>query len=190
MNKKIWLILSVAAVSLLVGCCPPRAMCIAEVFNSKTKLPNPNIEQSDKINGTVPPNKPTKTISEERLITEEILDPTGKPTGWVLITNRSVREQGTRTPIHVHPYGGQTCVLAGEMSLYLDKEPTILKTGAGKCYYMPAGRRMSAVNSGNTDAILFDTFVMPKDERIWIVVEPGLQDQQDQFDTLWDHKKH
>ncbi|MSO95964.1 MAG: hypothetical protein EXQ81_09260 [Thermoleophilia bacterium] len=168
MNKKMFLAYGVTAVTLLVGCSPSSPLTPHD-----TQLPHPNIEQSDKINGKVPPNKPSKTMSETRLITEEILDPKGKPTGWVMITNLSTRGQGTRAPIHIHPYGGQTCVLAGELSLYLEGEPTIQKTGPGHCYYMPAGPRMTAVNSANIDSIFLDTFVVPKSAESWIIVAPG-----------------
>ena len=105
----------------------------SQITDSVTQVPNPNIEQSDRINGEVPPNKASKTMFESRLITQDVLDATGKPTGWVVVTSRSVRDQGTRSPIHVHPHGGQTCVVAGEMSLYLDGEPGIQKAGPGEC---------------------------------------------------------
>jgi quercetin dioxygenase-like cupin family protein len=157
----------------------------SQITDSVTQLPNPNIEQSDRINGEVPPNKASKTMFESRLITQDVLDATGKPTGWVVVTSRSVRDQGTRSPIHVHPHGGQTCVVAGEMSLYLDGEPTVQKAGPGECYWMPAGRRMSGVNSADSRTIMIDTFVVPKGEQVWIVVEPGMRDAQDQFDKLF-----
>lgn len=157
----------------------------SQITDSVTQLPNPNIEQSDRINGEVPSNKASKTMFESRLITQDVLDATGKPTGWVVVTSRSVRDQGTRSPIHVHPHGGQTCVVAGEMSLYLDGEPTVQKAGPGECYWMPAGRRMSGVNSADSRTIMIDTFVVPKGEQVWIVVEPGMRDAQDQFDKLF-----
>jgi quercetin dioxygenase-like cupin family protein len=160
-----------------------------QITDSVTQIPNPNIEQSDRINGKEIPNKATKTMFESRLITKDILDATGKPTGWTIVTSRSVRDQGTRSPIHVHPFGGQTCVVSGEMSLYLDGEPTIQTAGPGDCYWMPAGRRMSGVNSADSRTIMIDTFVVPKGEQVWIVVEPGMQDAQDQFDKLFHTSK-
>ena len=160
----------------------------SQITDSVTQV-NPNIEQSDKINGKSLPNKPSKTMFESRLITQDVLDARGKPTGWVVVTSRSVRDQGTRSPIHVHPHGGQTCVVSGEMSLYLDGEPTVQKAGPGDCYWMPAGRRMSGVNSADSRTIMIDTFVVPKGEQVWIVVEPGMKDAQDQFDKLF-HTGH
>lgn len=161
----------------------------SQITDSVTQLPNPNIEQSDKINGKTPPNKASKTMFENRLITQDITDARGDPTGWVVVTSRSVRDKGTRSPIHVHPHGGQTCVVSGEMSLYLDGEPTIQKAGPGDCYWMPAGRRMSGVNSAKTPTIMIDTFVVPRGEQVWIVVEPGMTDAQDQFDKVFNTKE-
>lgn len=162
----------------------------SQITDSVTQVPNPNIERSERINGKELPNKATKTMFERRLLTIDQLDATGKPTGWVTVTSRSVRDRGTRSPIHVHPFGGQTCVVSGEMSLYLDGEPTIQKAGPGDCYWMPAGRRMSGVNSADTPTIMIDTFVVPKGEQVWIVVEPGMEDAQDQFDKLFHTHKH
>lgn len=183
MNKKIWLILGVAVVTFLVGC---------DRLKSSSKLPNPNIEQSDKINGLVLPNKPGRAMAEHRVVTELITDAKGAPTGWIIISSRASRDVGTRAPIHVHPYGGQTCVLSGEMSLYLDGEPINKKAGPNECYWMPAGRRMSAINTGTTTSTFVDTFVVPEGEQVWLVVEPGLQYLQDQFDVIFHsgHKKH
>jgi hypothetical protein len=179
MNKKICLILSVAVVTLLVGCIPKGWV------TSTPKLPNPNIEQSDKINGLVLPNTPGRAKNENRLITQLITDAKGDPTGWTIISSRASRDAGTRAPIHVHPYGGQTCVLSGEMSLYLDGELINKKAGPNECYWMPAGRRMSAINTGGTTSTFVDTFVVPEGEQVWLVVEPGLQHLQDQFDTMF-----
>lgn len=157
----------------------------SQITDSVTQTPNPNIEHSDRINGQELPNKASKTMFERRLLTIDQLDASGKPTGWVTVTSRSVRDRGTRSPIHVHPFGGQTCVVSGEMSLYLDGEPTVQVAGPGDCYWMPAGRRMSGVNSADTPTIMIDTFVVPKGEQVWIVVEPGMEGAQDQFDKLF-----
>ena len=152
--------------------------------------PNPNIERSTKINGKELPNKASKTMFESRLLTVPQLDAIGKPTGMMLVTSRSVRERGTRSPIHVHPFGGQTCVVSGEMSLYLEGTDEVKTAGPGDCYYMPAGRRMSGVNSADSVTIMIDTFVVPAGEQVWIVVEPGMEEAQNQFDKLFHTHKH
>ena len=163
---------------------------ITDSVTQGKKLPNPNIERSNKINGKELPNTPSKTMFERRLLTEEQRDATGKPTGMVLVTSKSIRDKGTRSPIHVHPFGGQTCVVAGEMSLYLEGTGQIQKAGPGECYWMPAGRRMSGVNSADSITIMIDSFVVPKDSQVWIVVEPGMEDAQDQFDKLFNPNHH
>lgn len=154
------------------------------------KLPNPNIERSDKINGKILPMKPSKSMFETRLLTVPQLDAKGKPTGMVMVSSRTVREKGTRSPIHVHPFGGQTCVISGEMSLYLEGTDEVKVAGPGECYWMPAGRRMSGVNSADSATFMIDTFVVPAGEQVWIVVEPGMEDSQNQFDRLFGTKKH
>jgi quercetin dioxygenase-like cupin family protein len=180
MSKKYSIIATVIAAVALSG-----YYINSQISDSVTQLPNPNIERSDKINGKELPNKPSKTMFEQRLITQDILDARGRPTNWTIVTSRSVRDKGTRSPIHVHPHGGQTCVVTGEMSLYLDGEPTVQKAGPGDCYWMPSGRRMSGVNSADIPTIMIDTFVVPKGEQVWIVVEPGMEDAQDQFDKVF-----
>ncbi len=138
-------------------------------------VPNPNIERSNLINGEVPPMTASKSMFETRLLTEDV------GAGWQLVTSRTVRQAGTRSPIHVHPHGGQTCVLSGEMTLYMDNaEPLV--AGPGECYWMPPGRRMTGVNSAPGATFMIDTFVVPKGEQVWIVVEPGMEDSQNQFD--------
>lgn len=146
-------------------------------------MPNPDIERSNKINGEVPPMTASKSMFETRLLTENVGG------GWVLITSRTVRQAGTRSPIHVHPYGGQTCVISGEMTLYMDgAEPLV--AGPGDCYFMPPGRRMTGVNTAEGATFMLDTFVVPKGEQVWIVVEPGMEDSQNQFDKLFDTHTH
>jgi hypothetical protein len=163
----------------------------SQITDSVTQVAiNPNIERSNLINGKVLPNTPSKTMFESRLLTVPQLDSKGKPTGWTTVTSRSVRTSNTRSPIHVHPFGGQTCVVSGEMSLYLDGETNIQTAGPGDCYWMPAGRRMSGVNSANGPTIMIDTFVVPTGEQVWIVVEPGMEDAQNQFDKLFSTHQH
>jgi hypothetical protein len=80
----------------------------------------------------------------------------------------------------MHQFGGQTCIASGEMTLFLEGASP-QRAPAGTCYWMPPGRRMAGVNTGSTDAIMFDTFIAPNEAAIWSVVEPGLQNEQDQF---------
>lgn len=157
----------------------------SQITDAVTQLftPNPHIEHSNLINGEVPPKTPSKSMFETRLLTEHV------GSGWVLVTSRTTRQAGTRSPIHLHPYGGQTCVLSGEMTLYMDDaEPLV--AGPGECYFMPPGRRMTGVNSAEGATSMIDTFVVPEGEQVWMVVEPGMEDSQNQFDTLFDTHSH
>jgi len=146
---------------------------------------HPSVDtMGDKINGKVPPMTPSKSMFETR-----ILDATEGLNGMELITSRTVREKGTRSPIHMHPYGGQTCVIAGEMTLYMDgAEPLVAP--AGNCYWMPPNRRMRGVNTADTNTIMLDSFVVPKGTRVWLIVEPGFEDAQDQFDKTFETHQH
>lgn len=95
--------------------------------------------------------------------------------------HRTVRAPGTRAPIHFHDAGGATCVIEGEMTLYLpDTEPQ--RAVAGDCYYMPPGEPMSGVNTGTVDAVLLDIFTVPEGTPVWRVIEDGF-DGESQFAT-------
>jgi quercetin dioxygenase-like cupin family protein len=127
------------------------------------------------INGAVPPGRVTKTMESDPMISS--FDGFGNEIHVV----RSVRAFGTRSPIHMHEHGGITCVVEGEMTLYLEgAEPQ--RAPAGQCYYMPPGKPMSGVNTGRSDTVMHDIFTIPEGTDIWKVVEAGQQDAQDEFD--------
>lgn len=120
------------------------------------------------------PGVPSQAL-ESRLLVRGV-DSNGNET----VARRTVRAPGTRAPIHFHDHGGLTCVLEGEMTLYLaGAEPQ--RAIAGDCYYMPSGRQMSGVNSGNVNAVLLDIFTVPEGTPVWRVVEEGMQGAQGQF---------
>lgn len=127
------------------------------------------------INGAVPPGRVTKTMESEPMIS------TFDGFGNEIHVVRSVRAFGTRSPIHMHEHGGITCVVEGEMTLYLEgAEPQ--RAPAGQCYYMPPGKPMSGVNTARSDTVMHDIFTIPVGTDIWKVVEAGQQDAQDEFD--------
>lgn len=73
---------------------------------------------------------------------------------------KGTRKAGTRAAIHIHRFGGHTCVLSGEITIFIEgSEP--LKRPAGTCYFMPPNTPMSAVNLGTEDAELIDAFTLP-----------------------------
>jgi quercetin dioxygenase-like cupin family protein len=128
------------------------------------------------LNGKRPPGTPGKVISSTTLVdaTNEL--------GMRIYVFRDVRAPGTRSPIHVHPYGGWTCMAAGQMTLFMDgSKPQTAKNG--HCYYMPPNMAMSGVNTGTTTAVLLDNFEVPKGQPYWRVVEKGQAHLQTNFAT-------
>ena len=146
-------------------------------FAFAESLPNPNIPPvSNLINGKVLPMTPTLAKNQTLVMDQKI----GK---FTLFTHLTLRAKGTRAPIHVHPFGGQTCVVSGEMTLYMDGAQPVKKV-AGECYWMPAVTRMSGVNTGDSDALMYDTFLVDNEDDIWIIVEPNLPFNQKQYNTF------
>lgn len=122
------------------------------------------------------PGTPTRSLESKEILRA----PDGQ--GQETVVNRTVRAPGTRAPIHYHDAGGLTCVLEGEMTLYLvGAEPQ--RAVAGQCYYMPSGKEMSGVNSGTQNAVLLDIFKVPVGTPVWRVVEDGMGSVQEQFAT-------
>ena len=144
-------------------------------------------EISDLIDGQVLPMKPARSTSEVRVLSTDLLNKKGEPIALKILSHRTVRAAGTRSPIHAHPYGGQTCIQSGEMTLYLDGGTAPQRARAGDCYWMPPFHRMSGVNTGTTEAVMIDTFVTPSENEIWVVMEPGMEGDQDQFSASHKH---
>ncbi len=120
------------------------------------------------INGVVPPMTTTFAFKSERLSVGN------NRNGTQTIVIRTTRKAGTRSPIHTHDYGGTTCVLKGQMTLYLDGSKPATKK-AGFCYFMPPGRLMTGVNTGNGTALILDIFTVPIGDDVWTVREPGFR---------------
>jgi len=138
----------------------------------------PSIERAEadaQLNGSILPGTIARSINQKRLF--NLND--GK--GNQFIVERTTRAANTRTPIHLHDHGGVTCVIEGEMTLYLEKsEPK--RAVAGECYYMPADLMMAGFNSGTTNAVMHDMFTLPLGASIWRVVEKNAESYQDQFE--------
>lgn len=89
-----------------------------------------------------------------------------------LVVTQGTRKAGTRVAIHMHKYGGHTCVLSGQITDFVNgREP--MEWPAGTCYYMPPDTLMSAANLGTVDAVLIDTFNLPPGEPTITIREPG-----------------
>lgn len=122
------------------------------------------------------PGKPTRALDSREIFRQ----PDGE--GRENIIYRTVRAPGTRAPIHFHDDGGMTCVIEGEMTLYLEGAAPA-KATAGQCYSMPSGKPMSGVNSGPANAVLLDIFTVKAGAPAWRVTEDGVEGIQQQFST-------
>ena len=77
-----------------------------------------------------------------------------------LYAERTTRIPFTRALVHTHDWSGVTCVQQGEMTLLLDKvQPVTVREG--ECYWMPAGRYMTGMNTGNVTALMWDLYALP-----------------------------
>jgi quercetin dioxygenase-like cupin family protein len=118
------------------------------------------------INGKIPPG--IVTTAEITLLLSAPLSG-----GQVLYQYRTVRQPGTRAPIHTHPYGGSTCILKGESTLRVEGIPGARTYKAGQCFFMPSGPAMANFNSGKIPFTAIDTFVLRPGEKPMKVVEAG-----------------
>ena len=118
------------------------------------------------INGEVPPGEllPLQDV--------EVLLDVVKEDGNRLVVMRGTRLAGTRVGIHVHKFGGHTCVESGEITDFVEGLADATYP-AGSCYYMPSNTPMAAANLGEEDAVLIDTFVLPPGEDMITILEPG-----------------
>ena len=85
---------------------------------------------------------------------------------------RAVRKAGTRVGIHIHKWGGTTCVLEGAMTDFVEGHAPAYYP-AGTCYYMPPNHHMATSNMGSVDAVIQDTFIVPDGQPSITIVEPG-----------------
>ncbi len=118
------------------------------------------------INGVVPPMKTTFAFKAQHLSVGN------NRNGYQTIVIRTTRKAGTRSPIHTHDFGGTTCVLKGQMTLYMDGHKPNTKK-AGSCYFMPPGHLMAGVNTGKVTAVMLDIFTVPIGDPVWTVRQPG-----------------
>lgn len=89
-----------------------------------------------------------------------------------VVVTRGIRKAGTRAAIHVHEYGGHTCVMSGVITDFVEGHEN-MTFPAGTCYYMPPNTPMSAANLGTEDAVLIDTFILPEGAPTITIREPG-----------------
>lgn len=116
------------------------------------------------VNGQIPPGRVASLVNSKTMIDKEL------PDGNRLIVNKGTRLAGTRVGIHIHKFGGHTCVMSGVITDFVEgTDPGIYPKDT--CYYMPPNTYMTAANLGSEDAVLIDTFIVPIGEEFITVVE-------------------
>ena len=124
---------------------------------------------STTINGVIPPMVAASSKSE---VENDFILETGDGYTRRAVVIKTYRAPGTRAPIHEHEFSGTTTLLQGEMTLYMEgHEP--MKAVAGQSYFMPPGHTMTGVNTGDQEAVMFDSYVIPPYARHWRPLEPG-----------------
>jgi quercetin dioxygenase-like cupin family protein len=169
-----------AMVLLLASVLAPVAACASQSEQESSPgeivlsaAPSPPEANVTTINGEVPPGDPTAVDESVTLL--DVVD--GELQHLVY---RDTRRPGTRSPIHEHPYGGTTCVISGEMTLFLEgSEPQVAQEG--ECYWMPPGLPMTGVNTGVDYAVMIDNFAVVPGQPVWYVLEPGQEGIADEF---------
>jgi len=145
------------------------------LFSSSIAAPPPSpANPPSTLNDNELPGVIARSIKQEQLTSV----PDGQ--GFQFIVEKTTRAAQTRTPLHKHEHGGKTCVLEGEMTLYMEgAQPQ--RAIAGDCYDMPAGLVMAGINTGDKNAVMYDIFTIPVGQPVWKVVEPGALEFQNQF---------
>lgn len=143
------LMTAVTALGIMTGC------------GERTRIP----ASLSTINGERPPGVVAGLVDVSVML--ETVDAHGNE----LIVHRGIRKAGTRVGIHIHEHGGHTCVLSGQITDFVEgRAPKTYP--AGTCYYMPPNLPMSAANLGTEDAVLIDTFIIPKGTPAITILEP------------------
>ena len=118
------------------------------------------------LNGAAPPVPVAPLVATHTMM--DIIDARGMRVVVVMGT----RKAGTRAPIHVHDFGGHTCVFKGEITVFMEgRAPR--RQPAGSCYDMPPATPMSAANLGPEDVVLTDTFSLPPGQPLMTLREKG-----------------
>ena len=118
------------------------------------------------LNGERPPGRLARLVDAITML--DTVDVNGQR----IVVEKGIRKAGTRVGIHVHEYGGHTCVLSGEITGFMQGHAP-QKWPAGTCYYMPPNMLMAAANLGTEDVELIDTFLLPPGKPTITIREPG-----------------
>jgi quercetin dioxygenase-like cupin family protein len=145
---------------------PPKTEEDEEVEDGPAEFDLSAVMGTTMVNGYVPPGELLPLFNTTVMLDVENAD------GLRLHVVQGYRKAMTRVGIHVHKYGGHTCVLSGVITDFVEgKDPHLYP--AGTCYYMPPNVPMTATNLGSVDALLIDTFILPFGEDFITIIEPG-----------------
>ncbi len=147
------------AVACLAGCATPHGSRMASAGSTNMAVTT--------INGQKPPGQVARLVGATTML--DTVDVNGQR----IVVEKGVRKAGTRVGIHVHEYGGHTCVLSGEITGFMEGHAP-KKWPAGTCYYMPPDMPMAAANLGTEDVVLVDTFILPPGKPTITILEPGV----------------
>jgi len=107
---------------------------------------------------------------------------------WFL--SLAARPKGKRVPIHMHPFGGFTCIIEGSgISFFIEGEDDSTGLKKGDCYVMPPSRKMSGITEGEGTEGEYaymdrDSFRTNICYPTWVVLEPkGYFVQDKEFNT-------
>lgn len=118
------------------------------------------------LNGAAPPVPVAPLVATRTMM--DIID----SRGMRVVVLMGTRKAGTRAPIHVHDFGGHTCVFKGEITVFMEGHAP-QRMPAGSCYDMPPATLMSAANLGHEDVVLTDTFSLPPGLPLMTLREKG-----------------
>jgi quercetin dioxygenase-like cupin family protein len=147
-----------ATLALLLACAAALGGCAT--------APAPQAQDVTTINGQPVPGRMARLVDAVTML--DTIDVNGQR----IAVEKGVRKAGTRVGIHVHEYGGHTCVLTGEITGFMEGHAPH-KWPAGTCYYMPPNVLMAAANLGSEDVVLIDTFILPPGKPTITIREPG-----------------
>lgn len=164
MHRRFGAVALAMSVAILSGCMTAPAAVSGAAAKAAQRC-----EGVTEINGKPVPGRREKLVDVVHMLDEVATDAGG--TKHVLV-ERGTRKAGTRAVIHMHDHGGVTCILKGEMTIFMQgREPKTYP--AGQCYYMPSGVVMAASNLGPQDVDLIDSFTLPPGAEPMTMCEPG-----------------
>lgn len=136
-----------------------------------------------KVNGEVPPGNPNESQYDMEWTNVQYGTPQ-QASHWFYgrmrwSDNENKRVPGDRVPIHVHPFPGLSCITTYDATpsiIWAEGEETF-ELPSGTCYSMPPMKKLGPQSPGGYT--VKDTFVYDTCYPLWVVIEPGSTEVQD-----------